>query len=462
MLDVKMLQLVGIVQEQAAATRQLLEQIELRKSPSKYYSRFLHFLMSLCDRINREVEETSKSADVIGANQAVIQEAAEAFVVLCGSVLREIHYYCESFDHAELEEIPVPMMLLLDRLGKRIGQAKPFMLRGMPLFSYMYNPVGENLNRLAAQISETMETIDSSFAIFSYPLANSRNVLCNCSLIHEFGHLVVDSGNLIDSVLRRVEASSHDKREKIRETIDKHARSGALDLNLFELADRVNKANEVLRNWIHECLADLIGLYLIGPAHLFNFIHWIRPMGAHQTDDLEHPCNAFRVRLMVEASNRLGWQDLVKKETQATLELAERISQLKRRENQGYQYDAAAECLPILEQYMFEEASNICKAAMYKPDHFTPCKDHMMDLLRRGIPPVETLDENAAKFCQYDAVSILNAGWLFYEKGFPSWDQQFMSLDLVQRGEFLNRLLNKALEISFIKEEEANLARGSA
>ena len=116
------------------------------------------------------------------------------------------------------------------------------------------------------------------------------------------------------------------------------------------------------------------------------------------------------------------------------------------------------ECLDVLGQTIFDVARDACSAATYQPEAFASCKESIIALLEHGIPPAETLDSKSSTFRQFDAISILNAGWLFYERESPHWEERFAHLDLIRRGEFLNRLLTKAIEISFVKE--ASLIRG--
>lgn len=439
-------ELITIVHEQTAATKQLLQQIELRQSPSAHYDLLLDFLKNLCGRVDSEVEAVSNLLRSTPHPEAAVELALQELLVLFSHVLREIHYYCECFDHAERLAIPNSMMQLLNKLARDIVQAKPFILRGTLQFNYMYNPIGRQLNRLAGSIPESIATIDDNFATFSFPLANSRNILANCALLHEFGHLVVDSLGLVQQLGGRLLPET---RERIMDIVRKHAQ---VDKQAdFAIMERISSTNRILENWIHESLADMIGLHLLGPAHLFTFIYWIQLLHSHQVDDQEHPCDSYRLKLMLDGVGNLGWQDLFRQETPLVWERAQRISQLQRQEGDP-RYDAATECLAVLGQTIFDVARDACSAATYQPETFTSCKENIIALLEHGIPPAEILDSKSSIFRQFDAISILNAGWLFYERRVPTWEERFAHLNPIKRGEFLNRLLTKAIEVSFVKE----------
>ena len=442
-------ELTIIVREQTAATRKLLQQIELRQSPSDDYDTLLNFLLGLCDQVDSEVEAVSNL--LVSHPRVEVEQALQQLLVFCSHVLREVHYYCENFDHADRLVIPNPTMQLLGKLARDIRPNRPFILRGTLQFNYMYNPIGRQLNRLARSISEEVSPIDENFCTLSLPLANSQNILANCILFHEFGHLIVDSLGLIQEVGKGLLLAT---RTKIMHIIQEHAQVG-LQAD-FDIMERVSNTNEILENWIHESLADMIGLHLLGPAHLSSFLYWIRPFHSHEADDPEHPSDSYRLRLMIDGVESLGWKDFLAQETPAVWETVQRICRVGRQEG-DYRYDAAAESLPLLRQSILEIARNACGAATYRPEALVSTKDSMLALLERGIPPAEMLDSGGEVFRQFDTVSILNAGWLFYEKDFPTWRERFSHLNMIERGEFLSRLLTKAIEISFVKEASSVL-----
>ena len=220
-------ELITIVYEQTAATKQLLQQIELRQSPSAHYDLLLDFLKNLRSRVGSEVETVSNLLRRTSHPEAAVELAIQNLLALFSHVLKEIHYYCECFDHAERLAIPNSMMQLLNKFARDIVQAKPFILRGTLQFNYMYNPIGRQLNRLAGDIPESIATIDDNFATFSFPLANSQNILANCALLHEFGHLLVDSLGLIQQLGGRLLPET---RTRIMGIVREHAQAGIPEL----------------------------------------------------------------------------------------------------------------------------------------------------------------------------------------------------------------------------------------
>ena len=438
-------ELMGIVLEQGAATRQLLHEIEIQRPTSRYNRDLLVFLGNLCEILNKEIAKASAQVVADSASQAALRR----LVIMCSSALCEVHRLCQYFDHTDNLSVCVPMMQLLNKLGKDISQGKPFILRGDFEYTYSYYPLGRDLHRLAKSISSEAVPISEHFACFAFPIAKKGYTLPNCALVHELGHLIVDANDLIGVAVNK----KPDLSGKIDDILKSRAAAG--DQLDFDIIKRTNQASRVLENWMHEVLADLIGMHLLGPAHLFAFMHFIGHIGVYQRDDPEHPCSAYRMKLMLKAARVLGWESTLQ-ETPMAWQEAQRIAQLPR-ESGNFRFDAADQCLPIIEPALFELAGETCRSATYKPKVFASEKDQMLSLLSHGIPPVEVLvsRQGKRKFRVSAPVTILNVGWFCYESSFPGWDQKFPKLTTIERGQVLDRLIIKAMEISFVKSAES-------
>ncbi len=445
-----MLRIDRIVEEQAESLALLLSQVALRQSPSAYYDNLLGYLAGMCARIRDEVSQEI----ALSATTEEERLARDQLLVFCSEALRSIHFYVECFEHADELTAPAPMMQLLRRMGDRLSIAKPFLLKGSTEFNYTYWPVGRDLNRLAAGIPGDLGVLDSHFAVFSFPMSLKRDMLSSCALAHEFGHLVVDSKGLVEDVGSRL---APEEQRRMAEILERHARTGVqID---FEIATRVNYANHVLANWIHETLADSIGLLLFGPAHFYTFIYWVIPMGSYGADDVEHPSTSYRLGLMLRGLEALGWTDTVRIDGDDSWQQAEQMSGLPR-PSDDYRFQAASECMALMEDVVWQVAQDCCGAAWFAPQDYTSAQDRMHGLLQRGIPPAELLVPGAQRFDPAHPVAILNAAWDFYRKGFPEWDSCFPSLSRCERRAFVNRLAVKAMEVAFVLAAQHQLESG--
>jgi len=440
-----MIKLTTIVHEEAAATKKLLEEIELKQAPSQYYGKLLGFLKRLCEEV---LELTRSISEYLKTTSNPQQEQTlRTWLILGSYVIRQINSYCDSFEYAEVLSVPSATMQLLNKLFRTVTKRKAFMVRGTTEFNYMYQPIGATLNNLASRISDSIPKLEDSFAILIFPIAYSKNVMANCSLVHELGHLIVDSKQLTNKLESILEA---DKKRQVLEIVERHARPGPqLD---FQSAQRKDHINRILQNWIHEVMADFIGILLLGPCNLLAFMKLIEPLGSHQRDDDEHPCSASRIGMAVEALNKLKWDDIIKQECPQIWERALEIGSTGR-VKQGL-YDATTECLPLIKEDIFKVVQKACGKYVYRPETFVSVKDNVYGLLERGIPPAEKMGNSSGtvKFDSIDAVSIINGGWFFYEKGYPTWETRYKNFELTEKVEFLNRLLAKAMEITFVKE----------
>jgi hypothetical protein len=199
-------------------------------------------------------------------------------------------------------------------------------------------------------------------------------------------------------------------------------------------------------------MADFIALHLIGPSALFAFLNQIEPMDSHRRDDEEHPSNSTRIKMIVEILKRMKWDKVIIDENP---DLWKRILEISNdgRINQRI-FDAAAECLILVKEEAFIVAQKTCRNCTYKVSTFLSIKDSIHGLLERGIPPAELIKGEGmdANFESVDVVSILNAAWFFHVKDYPTWAQRFERFDATEKTEFLNRLVAKAMEITFVRE----------
>lgn len=434
--------------EEISETKKLLEVIELRQPPSIHNTELLDFLKNLCDYSLNEVVNISKNPNYIAIKKdPQIEQILNRMILLASYVGRQIHSYCDSFDYAERLNISSAARLLLNKLLMAGKIHRAFIIHGTTDFNYMYSPIGQRLNKLASHLTDKIPPLDNSFAILSFPLASSNNILANCNLVHEMGHLIVDSEDLPTKLYEKL---GKDKKNKIENIIEKYTMIG----NQYDLqfAQRKAQSHEILGSWIHETMADFIGIHLLGPAYLFAFIQFVESLGAYTRDDDEHPCSTTRLKIMTNELARLEWETLIKQECITIWQRLEEIKRLQIEKNTHY--DASNECLPLILEDILQIVKEICDRHTYKPRIFLSDKDHIYALLERGIPPAEKMDNksNDNKFYSFDILSIINAGWFFREKNYPTWKERFSNLDSIQNKELLNRLITKAMEINFVRE----------
>ncbi len=435
-----------IVQDEIASTKRLLDEIELRQGNSTYHRSLLQFLQQLCDRASEVVNVSVGVLETPGSHPALVNFSNRAIPICC-SVVRQVNSYCDSFDYSEPLAVSGVTNQLLSKLLRSVTAHRAFILRGMPGYNYMYNQVGKSLNKLASQLGGNIPALDNSFAILSFPQATKKNVPANVNLVHELGHFIVDAEGLADKLDSALEKG---KKDRVAVIVEKSARLGSQP-SLLLFAQRKDNNNRILANWIHEMMADAIGLRMLGAAHLMAFLHYEEPLHDYQTDDDEHPCDASRTRLMIQLLTTLEWDKTMKSECPDIWKRSVEISELSRIPNDDF--DGPAECLLIIWDDIIKAVLSFLDGKGYKPQTFESNKSIMYGLLERGVPPAETIQGSVANEARvFDAVSIINAGFFFRERGYPSWDVRFLGMDTNERAMLLNRLLTKALEVSFVAQ----------
>ena len=294
-----MLKLAEMVHEEAALTKRLLEEIELRQASSQYYGALLKFLKELCNEVLERTNHILAYLRTTDKPDPKYEKSLRYWIVLGSYVVRQINSYLDSFEYAEVLSVPSAVMQLLNRLFRKVTKHKEFMVRGTTEFNYTYQPIGTSLNTLASYF-----TIDSrledSFAIIKFPLVYGKSVMANCNLVHELGHLIVDSSDLTDKLDNIITA---EKKRQINDIIETQSRSPGEQQD-FDFPERKRRIERIIDNWIHETFADYIGIILLGPCTLLAFMKLIEPNDSHQTDDDEHPCDSLRIKMMLEILNK--------------------------------------------------------------------------------------------------------------------------------------------------------------
>ena len=448
-----MIKLVNIVKEEIAETRKLLEAIELRQTPSIYYESLLFFFKQICDYASETLEYIPVHMGTPTRNKKRTTRILRRMIYLSSSAVRQINSYCGSFDYADRLIVPNASIQLLNKILREITNDRAFIVQGISEFNYMYNPIGQRLNELASTISDKIGKLDDSFAIISFPLARKDNLLANCNIFHELGHLIVDCEDLSNRFFAGLDK---DKQDKITEIIERHIGDprSAIHQYGFESIQQKSRITKTFKNWVHEVMADVIGLYLIGPAIMFSFLNIIEPMGAYQRDDDEHPCSVTRIKIMIGVLTRLRWSKIIRTECPDIWQRAKDIAKTEREKNTIF--DAPDKCLPVVLDVIIGMIKKLCNKHAFKPNTFLSHKEDIYAILERAVPPVEmiSVDTNNRRLSYFDAVSIINAGWFFYQKDFPSWENRFGKLAFIEKGELLNRLLTKAIDITFVKQAE--------
>jgi hypothetical protein len=299
-----------------------------------------------------------------------------------------------------------------------------------------------------------------------FPVADRDSALNLCVLAHELGHFV-DETNKIYKGLLPIELDKASFDELVEARCNTTAYSGTapkpggpqLTFETIFTRDGVQlrcytSCSEMLERWIREIIADILAIHAIGPASYFAFNDFLAYMGAENVTSSSHPPPAFRLKLMLEELETMGYLrssgavDEVLSEALPRVVAGEASAKSKYKDEakvvqitiEKKLADLLAKIRPVVSTYSF-------KAAKYQET-----VPGILDRLKRGIAPIEVLDEARGEMVPASVVGILNAGWELYKTDIARFYGQFRGdVPQMERLASLNHLLFKAIEASEVK-----------
>lgn len=297
-----------------------------------------------------------------------------------------------------------------------------------------------------------------------FPVAERDSALKLCILAHELGHFV-DETNKIYRDLLPIELDK-DSFEQLVDAKGKTPAYGgvtpksAQQLTFDTIFTRAGvealcyrSCNEMLERWIREIIADILAAHAIGPASYFAFNDFLACMGAENATSNSHPAPAFRLQLILkELKDTMGYMNSASAIDSVLSEAIPRVAagavDAKYRDEAKVVHKTIdsnlasllAKIRPVVSEYSFG-ASN-----------YRSTVPKILERLRRGIAPIEVLDEVQGEMSAASVVGILNAGWELYKTDTAGFYGEFKdTVPELERLGNLNHLLFKAVEASDVK-----------
>lgn len=245
--------------------------------------------------------------------------------------------------------------------------------------------------RVALQL-RSRPTRPESVAV-QLPGLDATNALLTPILAHEFGHIRVDQGNLVEEVLEEMPDSEW---QEIRA---RYAQVSGAD----ESPLAVVRSNDQLAKWISEAICDAIAVYLTGPSMVLAaacFLPALERVGPAS----EHPFAADRIHWMCEKLVRAGWDEI------STQNFPSVWSWLKglplQSLTEGSNFSFYREVLNALEEPIDSVVGRRLETRAFTATRFGEIGSECVELLQAGFPPVIEISD------QSDLSVLVLAGWI--------------------------------------------------
>ena len=234
----------------------------------------------------------------------------------------------------------------------------------------------------------------ATVAIVSIPQREERSGLLHPLIIHELGHTVDDVHDTIDGVVVRARGEA-----VFEATFQSTANAVAASLQVSpqEAADWLD---ERLRGWCTEVFCDLLATLILGPTYLYAFA------GEVVSENIEvpaedHPPPRARVTFMLDALDRLGWQQTMADADSAVDAWLRRFAGVACRCAGPYDYLMTA--VTSRNGAIYDAATNALQGSPFVPGEQL---EKVSELLENGIPPAQLPGGEAAP-----REAIIFAGW---------------------------------------------------
>lgn len=441
--------LASLVYHRASAIEGTFSRLRARDFPTYHFETLAAFPQKAALQIRYAVNSWLRLART-GASTKGVGRMLRRY----GQALEYVHESLGFMVNAEVLSIPAPFVLFLEELGSEYLEPR-FVLQGAPEFNYSFMSVARRLNAPLIQAGVAAR-LDEGFAVFRFPAALREDGLQHNILAHELGHYIDTREHLYQrawqnatpNVQRRVRGFLRTQMGTVRGGID--ALSG-------------NALAEILRNWIVETVCDIFAARVLGPAYLFSSVEFVRFQPDLSKGSDSHPPSAFRLWVIYEELRSLGWSaeqlDSVFDQPPSKPDrwTRERIRAIDR---SGRYLRVMERCLGELLPAIRRTIRDFVGARSYSRSEYDEHADEVRGLFTHLIPPGESLDGGTER--AIPARAILNGGWFFHLKGYPSWPVLRRSplRAASERRELLSRLTLKALEISYVVKHWPNMPGG--
>lgn len=411
----------------------------------------------------RIVDQTLRELFAVPAGGA--PSASE--IVSLESVLDQVQQHADPVVRAAEGNLPWGLVYPLERLCRQISQESCVMLYPHWERGYSYFEALAPVRRLASSVPSAMEAAHLQgypryLALFSYPDAQSCDVLSNAAWGHEIGHHVDTVFHVSDRVFS-VPIAAGSRSSAASDALPRYAQ-------LRHLPPYI----KVFRCWVHELVADLFAVHIFGPAALFAFAQIVPTLDAGDVASRVIPPAWLRVTAMLEELDTLGYGALLTGASGTAGAQGERTAAVKaavasrldvlRTTSGGLasRYVATAHTAPVL-RGLLEALSEIrhevravsrqawaCSAAEIAQDVFA-----LVERLAHGVPPCEVAVPGQMTGRPVRLAAIVNAGWFYrIERGFDALPEGRREATAMRDAiADLNTLVLKGIELSVVKQQ---------
>lgn len=463
--------------------RQKVKDVTLEKFPSGNPLELSKLVLNICDGLKSYLQKLE--GEYVESPTDVERDIKLTILFLC-----EIASHLRFVDAAAVKKTPQRMILPLEKLVQKILPIK-IITRSQWHYNYGLWPEidKEYFEALEYKLGYKhplgkveLEKIFEGYIdekgrgklyVMSFPAFEQENLLLHANFGHEIGHRFAKEflelekkdesylRGIITGVLEHLEILKiQDMHEMWRQTFTK----------MDEIKKQANSIRAIRSRGLEEIISDLASLYIFGSASIFaseEYSQIFESIDRVSSPPDYYPPWRFRLRVMlVEAEPQIRellmyksenpiHRKIIKGLSRKVDSLVKLVSEEKDNEeiNRDFErrtaYESLLTTIPQVKSFLKQELSQHAYTSEKMIKEVLP----LCERIHNHIPPNATEDDPFnPKIADFRA--IINAGWLYrisYLSDLHKKPEEFLK----QMG-IINRLLLKAVELSYIHEEYKN------
>ena len=377
-----------------------------------------------------------------------------------GIFLEVLHNFLNYVINISTTNIPIELLPIFKKILTENDSSYSIILRPDTDFNYSFIDYSKIINEIFWPLSRIS---DVNICIINYPLSETNNLLLNCILFHELGHLLIEELNIREEIKEElVEITSKNISEyynALKEHYDNIKKITHLDeLTLddfvidedYQKSKIAEKLHEILTEWIDEIIADLIAFHYIGVAYIlaiseFLLIH----KTATQYSD-SHPPLFLRLKILFKLYTKMRYGSKMQIFGTVTKHIAKYKKIAQDSFNKHDKNIDTLKCI-VLENKIINTSNNILdilhdKLSQTRPTFVRAHIESAVKSYLNLIPPAEYFIYESKRRESQTPFTILNAAWIVKENNRKQLYRLFSGNDKEARIS-ISDLAKKALEV---------------
>lgn len=370
----------------------------------------------------------------IETSQDKVCKALVNQIQFLSAFLTELYYFTLFIEFSDTIQNPISISLPIKRLTEKLLPDDVIFTYPSYVCNYFCFYFQKYLKESHYSKYLSPDLLNKPIILLGFPSILKNNFLSHAVIAHELGHLLGDRYNIFRDA---------------KKTISEEVSSKIIEVS-----------SEKLDTFFKEYIADIISIYLFGPASFFALIEFAGSINRFHQSGTSHPPLYLRLKNMLNTMDVYHQRTFFSKKASdpVELEIMKKANQvlctwerLIREGCEQLRYSINIDIFKILTPG-FKKAIELIRERIDKQFQLELTDrilNYVKDFIDKGIPPSADLNQNSCKPAKLG--ELLNAGWLYRiwkleeRKKFKSLQEQ---RKYTHKLKDLSRLEQKAIEQS--------------